>query len=315
MMTKVVHDTDIGAGLEISGGKLEAAAGMATDAEVAAAIAAQDAAENAAEETAKLRAAFIKRAQQVLSSESIFEVSSAGFKFYPDPFMIYSSRLLVIGAGEGVNSLSTGYLDIRPPVAGEVIKGLGIPDVIVDVNGFIPVPVHGTLYFKLPAPNSPVVAVGEWYVSQYGSNDYDVPDDFLFICQQLPNSLGGMYQLFDGRKLAQGKNYADTNWTDMTPYFAAGVSNYGNVYQTGRFRRSGNRVYLEGMLSTPIAGFVGALATLPDGCSPNARHIFNAVVHASTARVDISPDGIVQIIINSGTWQWVSLDGINFGLN
>lgn len=38
-MTKVVHDTDIGSGLEISGGKLNAASTMATDAEVAAAIA------------------------------------------------------------------------------------------------------------------------------------------------------------------------------------------------------------------------------------------------------------------------------------
>lgn len=40
-MTKVVHDTDIGSGLEISGGKLNVAGSMATDAEVAAAIAAQ----------------------------------------------------------------------------------------------------------------------------------------------------------------------------------------------------------------------------------------------------------------------------------
>lgn len=40
MMTKVVHDTDIGSGLEISGGKLNAAASMTTDAELAAAIAA-----------------------------------------------------------------------------------------------------------------------------------------------------------------------------------------------------------------------------------------------------------------------------------
>lgn len=40
MMTKVVHDTDVGTTLDISSGKLEAAASMATDAEVAAAIAA-----------------------------------------------------------------------------------------------------------------------------------------------------------------------------------------------------------------------------------------------------------------------------------
>lgn len=48
-MTKVVHDTDIGYGLEISGGKLNAAGSMATDAEVEAAIAAQDTAEVAQE--------------------------------------------------------------------------------------------------------------------------------------------------------------------------------------------------------------------------------------------------------------------------
>lgn len=46
-MTKVVHDTDIGSGLEISGGKLNTAGSMATDAEVAAAIAAADALEDA----------------------------------------------------------------------------------------------------------------------------------------------------------------------------------------------------------------------------------------------------------------------------
>lgn len=39
-MTKVVHDTDVGTGLEIVGGKVNVAASQATDAEVAAAIAA-----------------------------------------------------------------------------------------------------------------------------------------------------------------------------------------------------------------------------------------------------------------------------------
>lgn len=315
MMTKVVHDTDIGAGLEISGGKLEAAAGMATDAEVAAAIAAQDAAENAAEETTRLRNAFIKRAQQVLSSESIFEVSPAGFKFYPDPFMTYSSRLLVIGAGEGVNSLESGYLDIAPPVVGDVIKGLGAPDVVVDVNGFIPVPIYGTLYFKLPAPNAPASAVGEWYVSRYNANDYDVPDDFLFICQQLPNNPGGMYQLFDGRKLAQGKNYADTNWIPLAPYYNNGTGDFNRGYQVPRMRRLNNRVYLEGLLNAPSVGFVGALATLPAGCRPNARHIFNAVVQSSSARVDVESSGAVLSVTNAGVQSWISLDGINFGLN
>lgn len=59
MMTKVVHDTDIGSGLEISGGKLNAAATMATDVEVAAAIAAQDVLEDA-EDLAQLEAKLTK---------------------------------------------------------------------------------------------------------------------------------------------------------------------------------------------------------------------------------------------------------------
>ncbi len=52
---KVINDTDVGTTLDISSGKLEAAASMATDVEVAAAIAAQDVledAEDAAEDNA-----------------------------------------------------------------------------------------------------------------------------------------------------------------------------------------------------------------------------------------------------------------------
>lgn len=310
-MTKVVHDTDIGSGLEISGGKLNAAASMTTDAELAAAIAAQAATEAATEATAKLRADFLKRAQQVLSSESIFEVSPAGFKFYLDPVR-NESRLLVIGAGEGVNSLSAGYLDIAPPSAGDIIKGLGISDVIVDANGFIPVPVHGTLYFKLPAPNSPASAVGEWWVSQYGSNDYDVTDDFLFICQQLPNNPGGMYQLFDGRKLAQGKNYADTSWILLAPYYAANISDFGGGHQLPRFRRLNNRVYVEGLAS--IATLTPkTIGVLPDGFRPSLMHIFSTAQHSSIpVRVDVAPDGRIYQITDASQ-PWLSLE-FNFGL-
>ena len=308
---KVINDTDVGTTLDISSGKLEAAASMATDVEVTDAIAAQDLAENTAEAAAKLRAAFLKRAQQVLSSESIFEVSPAGIKFYPDPVMPLQ-RLLVIGAGEGANSLESGYLSITAPVAGDVIKGLGIPDVIVDVNGVIPVPTHGTLYFKLPAPNAPANATGEWYVAQHGSNDYDVPDDFLFICQQLPNNPGGMYQLFDGRKLAQGKNYTDTNWIPLAPYYAANISDYGGGWQLPRFRRLNNRVYVEGLAS--IATLTPkTIGVLPDGFRPSLRHLFPTDQHGGApCRVDVLSNGEIHQV-TAASQPWLSLE-FNFGL-
>lgn len=56
---KVINDTDVGTTLDISTGKLEAAASMATDAEVAAAIAAADALEDA-EDLAQLEAKLTK---------------------------------------------------------------------------------------------------------------------------------------------------------------------------------------------------------------------------------------------------------------
>ena len=309
-MTQVtlIHKDDVGATLDTSSGKLEAASSMATDAEVAAAIAAQAATEAAAE----LRADFLKRAQQVLSSESIFEVSPAGFKFYPDPVM-HTSRLLVIGAGEGINSLDSGYLNITAPVAGDVIKGLGIPDVIVDVNGFIPVPNHGTLYFKLPGPNAPASTAGEWYVSRYSANDYDVPDDFLFICQQLPNNPGGMYQLFDGRRLTQGKNYVDTNWALLAPYYAANISDYNGGYQAPRFRRLSNRVYIEGLAS--IATLTPkTIGGLPDGFRPSLRHSFPTDQQGSApVRVEVLPDGEIYQYTDASQ-PWLSLE-FSFGLD
>lgn len=76
-MTKVVHDTDIGSGLEISGGKLNAAATMATDAEVAAAIAAAAAledSEDTAEDVAQRRLGTHLR----LSKNAILTPNAAG---------------------------------------------------------------------------------------------------------------------------------------------------------------------------------------------------------------------------------------------
>ena len=58
-MTKVVHDTDIGSGLKISGGKVNIASTMATDPELAAAIAAADVLEDA-EDLAQLEAKLTK---------------------------------------------------------------------------------------------------------------------------------------------------------------------------------------------------------------------------------------------------------------
>lgn len=315
MMTKVVHAEDIGTGLEISGGKLNAAATMATDAEVAAAITAQDAAENAAEAVAALRANFLRRAQQVLTSEAIWEVTPTAIKFSND-LSNNHPRILVMGAGEGPNSLSQGHLVINPPAAGTVVTGLGTADTVVDPNGYIPLAGYGVLYYRLPAANSAPSAVGEWFHTNYAAGDYDVPEDCVFIAQSMFNGVGGRkVQLFDGRILTQGLNYQDTNWLDLTPYLASGVVNYGSWFRTLRFRRKNNRVYLEGLALTPTPNYVGTIANLPNGFTPQTQHIFSGRVDNGAARVDVAISGAVSTITNPSAVQWLSLDGINFGLD
>lgn len=309
---KVINDTDVGTTLDISTGKLEAASTMATDAEVAAAIAAHD----ASEANAKLRSDYVRRAQHHLLTAAMIEVVGQSLKFVPDAsnFQTYAGRILVMGAGEGVHAGKDGFFNILPPAAGTAIKGLGIADSIVDVNGFIPFPFHGNLYYKLPAQNASNNTQGEWYMSTYSSGDYVVPEDFLLIAQHQPNiSPSGMFLLYDGRWLFQGKNYTDTDWIDLAPYFAAGVSNYGAGHRSARFRRLNNRVYVEGLI-TCAANYTGVLATLPAGFTPAQQHLFGCVSANVTlcARVDANPSGtIFQYTANGG---YVSLDGINFGL-
>ena len=313
-MPKTVHDTDIGSGLEISGGKLNAAGSMATDAEVTAAIAAQDSAENAVEATATLRDDYLRRAQYHLSTSALIEVSGSAIRFSVDSSQTHPlARVLLMGAGEGGHAGATGYFDINPPSAGAVIKGLGIADITVDINGYIPLPVHGSLYYKLPPANTRADVQGEWYVSTYNNADYVVPTDCLLICQQTPNIVGGgMIYLWDGRQLFQGKNYTDTGWIALAPNFTSGITNYGGGYQTPRFRRSGNRVYVEGLVRMANTA-PKIIATLPVGFRPSATYVLHSTQDLDRGvRINVHPNGVIEQFVPSFV-DWLSLE-FSFGL-
>jgi hypothetical protein len=196
---------------------------------------------------------------------------------------------------------------------------MGVPDKVVGADGFIPITVtHETLWYKLPAAGAGFSTQGTWHYSVYGGASYDVPEDYIFIAQGQPNIAGGVYILYDGRHLVMGDNYTDTSWRDLAPHFGAGVSNYvsnyGGGYRTARFRRQGNRVYLEGVLTIPNTSAGKTLFTLPAGFSPKARHLFATDQQGSTpARVDILADG-TAVQFTASTQTWISLDGISFDL-
>lgn len=318
-MTKVVHDTDIGAGLEVAGGKVNVAASQATDAEVAAAITAQDTAENAAETTATLRSEFCRRAQQVLSTSAVIECTAQGIKFKVDAGQGYPySRILVMGAGEGVHAGANGFFDIEPPAVGTTIYGMGVPDKVVDPNGFIPITtIHETLWYKLPPAGADFSTQGTWHYSVYNGADYNVPEDYIFIAQGQPNIAGGVYILYDGRHLVMGDNYTDTSWQNLSPYYAVGSADYGLGWLIPRFRRQGNRVFLEGLLSNASlsAGGGVVVATLPPGFRPKAKHIYASANDTNARRVDVYTNGdVLQVLAPAGSNEWMSLDGISFDL-
>lgn len=314
-MTKVAHAEDIGAGLEISGGKLNAAATMATDAEVAAAITAQDVAENAAEAVVKARELFAIRSQIGLQQNCTWEL--VGQKVKAHTVYPTEARFMTINAAKSPNTASNGNFYFYFPLAGETVKGLNAPDITVDSNGFVYLPTWGALWVKLPPASSPSAAPPvEWaYSTYFYGTDFEPSSDYIRILT-LNHGIGSVgANTADGRILTQGLNYQDTGWGDLTPYFAAGVAAYGGGFAAPRFRRKNNRVYLEGVVTVPAPNYVGAIATLPNGFSPNAQHIFNVSVHGGAARVDAAISGAVVAITNPSAVQWLSLEGINFGLD
>lgn len=299
MMTKVVHADDIGSGLEISGGKLNAAGTMATDAEVAAAVQASETADNI-EENKLLESV---RLQDGLFHNTMWEMQGNKVKAYT---VDGSSIRFISISSAGYETYAAFYF----PAAGASVPSLsGGSPIVVDALGFITLPDWGVLWYKYAGAGQ------GWYWSTYTNVDINPSTEYIRILalnhDDLASSLVNA-QLSNGRTIVQGKNYPDTSWIDLAPYFTAGVSAYANGFQIPRFRRLNNRVYLEGLLNTPSATYTGALATLPAGFRPSRAHLFTCVTPNSSCRMDVYGNGVLLCL--QATGGWVSLDGINFGL-
>ena len=319
---QVVHSTDLGAGLELADGKVVAASNMATDAEVAASVADGIAADNAvevaaaaaqaaAELTASRRARFLSLVQRGLQNSAVWEFVGMGVKFYMSG-VVNSPRLITMGAGQNDVGAANGYFNINMPAPGTTVYGMGIADSVVDANGFIQLPVWGTLYYKMPVGASDAGTQGTWHAASYGQSNFDVPDDFIVI-GHINHDTDGTFIRFDGVKLQQGVTYPDSNWYYFADngYFVNGESDYGGGYQTCRVCRRDNRVYVEGLAN---GNAIGHIATLPNGFRPRATHIFMMNDHEGVSRVDVNPDGMVYVSTSTSGHVWTPLE-FSFGLN
>ena len=299
MATKVVHADDIGTGLEISGGKLNAAGSMATDTEVAAAVAASETAD-ATEEQKLLENV---RLQEGLFHNTMWELQGHKVKAHTVDGSAF--RLISISSA-GYEPYAAFYF----PAAGTSVPYLsGGSPIVVDVQGFVELPNWGVLWYKYAGSGQ------GWYWSAYTHVDINQSAEYIRVLALNHDDVESNLinaQLSNGRTIVQGKNYPDTSWIDLATYFTAGVSAYANGFQIPRFRRLNNRVYLEGLLNAPSATYTGALATLPAGFRPSSAHLFTCVTPNSSCRMDVYGDGVLLCL--QATGGWVSLDGINFGL-
>lgn len=296
MMTKVVHAEDIGDGLDIVAGKLVTAATQATDAEVATAIQASEATD-ATEEQGLLNTV---RLQEGLFNNTVWEM--IGNKVKANTVIGTENRFLSISSLGSIVAVEFHF-----PAAGASIPSLqSAAALVVDSSGFVELPNWGVLWYKYRGSNT------GWYWSTYSLNAIELSSEYIRVLAI--NSYDRTAQLSDGSFITQGLNYRDTNWMDLTPYLTAGIVNYGNGFQTLRFRRKNNRVYLEGLVLVPSSNYVGGIANLPYGFTPQAQHIFSGRVDTGVARVDVAISGAVSTISNPNVGDWLSLDGINFGL-
>lgn len=76
------------------------------------------------------------------------------------------------------------------------------------------------------------------------------------------------------------------------PAFLNGWVNFGGIYQTARFRKEGDRVFVEGLIKS---GAQAACFTLPAGYRPPAQLILATQAAAAFAQINVEADGDVLV--------------------
>ena len=94
----------------------------------------------------------------------------------------------------------------------------------------------------------------------------------------------------------------DSGW--ITPTLNSGYTGYSSPYGTIKYRKIGNIVNIQGITNE---GTVGTVFTLPTGFRPDRRVLIAALNANALGRLDIEPNGNVNIDISASS-SWFSLN-------
>lgn len=187
---KVIHDTDIGQGLEIVGGDLKVADTQATDLELSNAIAAN----NITDATEERQILDNIRYQDGILFTAPWELDGLRVKAHTDTGVPAAGYPRFISI-----STKQGCLEFTFPKAGETVKGLGgLPDLTVDAQGFVSLPSWGVLWYKYAG-----ATIG-WHYSTY-PEAFDATVEYIRVFGYSPDHELNGY-LADGTIVYQGMN-------------------------------------------------------------------------------------------------------------
>lgn len=99
-----------------------------------------------------------------------------------------------------------------------------------------------------------------------------------------------------------------TAWTNVS--FQNGWGVFGGGWQACRYRKVGDVVQLQGLMSSGTVGIATPAFTLPSGFRPTLSELFPTVANGAIGRINVGTDGAVSSDFGSNVY--VSLSGIWF---
>jgi hypothetical protein len=97
-------------------------------------------------------------------------------------------------------------------------------------------------------------------------------------------------------------------WTAVT--YNTGWVDFDAAWTGAQYKKVGDLVFVRGMVKR-TSGVATVMFTLPAGYRPTKNIMFAQLSNSAVARVDIYPDGTVNMLVGSAT-DWVNLNGIVF---
>jgi hypothetical protein len=226
-----------------------------------------------------------------------FTLTGGGKVTWNGSSLLWSTRVIALPVQKPFSSV--GYIDINCPTSGTITyynTSNTITTVTCTANG-IPIGGWEALWYIVTPGQSSASVQSQFAVVSYINSNWQVSSNWILLAVR--NDDDGNVKWIPGNSFL---------YTWITPTLQNSWVTYDGTFNVpGYYRDTSNRVYLRGMVKN---GTAITIFTLPVGYRPAKRELFVAISADALGRLDINIDGTV--VRQSGSYSWISLDGISF---